>query len=77
MSGTITTAPLVTIRNLDGDVIFTDTFVSGAVGRELRLSDYSAYPILGPIGEPLFFEVGGDTLTTDGTIFVRAESRIV
>lgn len=77
MTATITTAPTVHIRTLDGTVIFQDTFVSGAVGRELRLSDYSHGPIYGNIGEPLFFHVGGTTLTTDGGLFVRAEYRLV
>ncbi len=77
MSATLTTTPVVNIRNLDGDVIFADTFVSGGVGRSLDVSDYSAYPIEGPVGEPIFFEVSATTLTTAGTIFVRAESRIV
>lgn len=77
MTATITTAPVFIVRKLDGTIIFQDTFVSGAVGRELSDSDYSSNPIVGPVGEPLFVEMGGTTLTTDGGFFVRAEERTV
>jgi hypothetical protein len=70
----LTTSTSFNVRDIDGNVIYSAPFTSGAA---LAFQDLSERPIVGPIGSPLFARVQATTLSTDGGFYVRAEERFV
>jgi hypothetical protein len=70
----LTTSTSFRVRDIDGNVIYSAPFTSGAA---LAFQDLSERPIVGPIGSPLFASAQATTLSTDGGFYVRAEERFV
>jgi hypothetical protein len=61
------------VHDINNNVIFQTPLTAAAV---TLFQDYSATPIVGPVGSPLFCRFWGTGANTDGSIQVMAEERV-
>lgn len=64
----------ICVHDIWNNVIFETPLTNAVV---TLFQDYSATPIVGPVGSPLFVRFWGTGANTDGAIMVHAEERVV
>ena len=73
-SAQFATTQVLTIRDIDGTIVWTESLTAGAV---TAFQDRTDAPIVGPLGSPLFCELTGTGAFTDGFFSIKAEEQWV
>ena len=64
----------ICVHDINNNVVFETPLTNAVV---TTFQDYSATPIVGPVGSPLFVRFWGEGANTDGAVMVHAEERVV